>query len=204
MKFNQNRSVRVVLVGSPKTGKTTFAKVMCGQPFESDYEQTNDEIEYETHLAIGGTPYNLTFFDKNGNEFEETKGTSFTTTHFGKGKIHIYVINKEDEGSADTIAGYFKAFGAENIEVYYKIIIVTHKNSDEADPKIINRIKSFSEKTPIWEVELSDPKDVEELKSKFCEFMKRAKSEHPELFEGCEAKKGAKSKQPKKKKCVIV
>ena len=209
-KASEKKAVGIVLGGINQAGKTTLAKAFCGIEYDKDYEQTNDEKEYETQLAIGGIPYNFFFVDANGNAFEETKGTTAATTLFGKGKVHIYVVNKEDEGSADCIAGYFKAFGAENIEVFYKLIIVTHKNSQEADPKIIERIKSFSEKTPIWEVDLSDPKEVEELKTKLCEFLKRAKGEHPELFNGCEAKKGKKDKSNKqagqsgkKSRCVI-
>ena len=52
-----------------------------------------------------------------------------------------------------------------------------------------------------------DPKQVENLKDKLAEFLKQAKSQHPELFNGCEAKKGAKKKssggEGGKKRCVI-
>ena len=159
-------------------------------------------------MTVGATPYNFCFYDANGNAFEDLKSTGFVTTHFGKGRIHLYCVNAEEEESADALTSYFKSFGTESFLVHYQIIVITH--TDKADKEnATKRIRSFAEKAPIWEANLMNPKDVENLKDKLADFLKRAKSEHPELFDGCEVKKGSKKKAAKggdgsgKKKCVI-
>ena len=80
-------------------------------------------------------------YDDNGEIFEDAKGTALGSTHVAKGLIHMYCVNKEEEDSIDAIAGYFKAFGVDEIKVNYRIVIVTHKDID--CPDITKKLKEI-------------------------------------------------------------
>ena len=201
------------MCGLAKTGKTSVVKAILGQEVPTDYEQTNETTEYNTIMKVNDIDYKFTFYDTNGTAFEEEKGTSVLTTVFAKGKIHIYVVNKEEEDTIEAMEGYFKAFSIEEIKVDYRIMVVTRKDVD--CPDVTKKIRSFApEDTKIFEVNAL--KDGAKLKEDLCAFLARATMEHPEIFEGCENqpaaapkkddKKGAKKEKKSgegKKKCVI-
>lgn len=175
------------MCGIYKTGKTTFGKALCGMEISEDYYQTEDVTEYDTIFSVCGIPYCFKFYDRNGYDFEDTKHYYDITGYCKKGKILLLFANADDEDSIDYLLGYFKCFGSEYLDVYYKIIILTHTDCVYSTSKALNRLKSFAEQTPIWEINLFDQDHVNELKLKLFEFLKRVKSEHPKLFEGCEA-----------------
>ena len=174
-----------------KSGKTTVAKSLCGLETTNEYFRTEEIEYYSTIFKVGNVPYSFEFHDINGSFLEDTTRRYAITVerHYSSGKIYLFLTNAEDEDEIDFLRGYFKSFGAEYFETYHEIIILTHVDCVEDNSNALRKIRSFTKDTPIWEINAHDPKQIEDLKIKLIELLIKAKYEHPELFEGCEAKK---------------
>ncbi|ELP92665.1 hypothetical protein EIN_370070 [Entamoeba invadens IP1] len=201
----EKKSVGIVLLGMPKVGKTCVVDAFNGKALPTEYEPTTTETETSIQLKFNEKQYHFTFYDSCGESMLDTRTT--TNQILTKGKIHFYVASRTEADSGDFLHGFFKEIGDvdHNTTPFYRYIIITHSDKEDTD-NIKQSIESFVPKDcPIKEYNLLDEAQKNAMITDFNDYIKRALTEHKELFEGCvvEAEKKEKPKKDKKK-CQIL
>ncbi|ELP95209.1 hypothetical protein EIN_429850 [Entamoeba invadens IP1] len=196
----KEKSVHVVLIGLPKTGKTALASQFCNREVPTEYIPTAQNTAMDTTLQVGKNTYRFIFDDCSGDYLLNSRTTA--NSILSKGKIHIFVISPTESDSAEYIQGFFKETGKESDPIY-RFVYSTHADCPDEDG-IVQACKEFiPDDCKLFEYDVFKQKD--QIISNFTDFVKRAVVEHPELFEGCSAtgekkKKAETKEEPKEKK----
>jgi len=182
-------SVPIIFIGISKVGKTSLAKIFANEEVPEDYTPTSGETKYIAEYEIGKKTYKFSFYDTNGSDLINNRGT--VSTYFKKSKIHFIVASRELSDSVEYFEGVFKSLGSDSdSDPYYKVAFLTHSDLPD-DDGLVDQCKGFvPEGNPLFEVNCLQ--DAESIRGKFVDFMKKVYEEHKELFDGAEVKGGKK------------
>ncbi|KAL7718875.1 Small GTPase [Entamoeba marina] len=151
--------VSICMIGCERVGKTTLVNIWAGEEFDEVYSKTDDVYCKELTVDVSNKQRHVVIWDCSGFDFKDNRGT--VDSYITYGPIHVFVVSKNDKGSATFLKGFANSIFYRKATPLKKYLIVTKENEEDETKDILDELVS-SMGLQRFDV---DAKDIDKVKT---------------------------------------